>query len=236
MNMTRFPTLVGILILILGVVVGIVIINNKQLFSLKASPSLAPHSVSISNVTNSSFTVTWITETPTLGVVQTYSNNSFFKENYYDNLETNSNLHMVDVDNLKPNTKYFLSILSGNTTFKNGSKDWEVTTSSKSKKMKLLSGSVVEPSGNPKESIVTTIIGNSVYTTKSAQNGSWFLEIPEDTKKGDIILTAKSNLEDFGEVTASLSKGKIIPPIILGETHNYTLPQSPILQVIPQSE
>jgi hypothetical protein len=66
----KLPTILGVIILLLGVVTGVVLINSQQVFKIGADVEAVPKNVRISNITDSAVTVSWTTDIPSNGFVK----------------------------------------------------------------------------------------------------------------------------------------------------------------------
>ena len=65
----RIPTLLGILFITIGIGITTYLIKTGVLFTTKAGPSEDPHNVRITNITDSSFTVSYTTANKVVGSV-----------------------------------------------------------------------------------------------------------------------------------------------------------------------
>ncbi len=70
----RIPTILALLLLFGGLVGGVLLVSKPQSLLTKAGPTATPQNVRITNKTENSLTVSWITDTPVVGAVE-YSNN-----------------------------------------------------------------------------------------------------------------------------------------------------------------
>jgi hypothetical protein len=66
----KIPTLLGLLFLGGGLAVGMYVVQRGGGFFPKASPETTPKHVKITNITDKSFSVSFITDEPTLGWVK----------------------------------------------------------------------------------------------------------------------------------------------------------------------
>lgn len=115
----KIPTLFGLALLILGLGIGVFLTTQKQFVSLKsqASISLEPQEVTVTNITDTSVSISWRTETATTGFVQagtsSLSLNSTFVDDRDSGAPRNHQLHFVTLTNLTPHTLYNYKITSG---------------------------------------------------------------------------------------------------------------------------
>lgn len=65
----RIPTLLGLFLLGAGLVTVSWLINSDTLFLTKASPPYTPENIRITNLSDTSFTISFTTATPVLGTL-----------------------------------------------------------------------------------------------------------------------------------------------------------------------
>lgn len=111
-----------ILLLIIGILVGVNLVLNPTSFFSKASPELIPREVKISNLSDNSFTVSWITsEKAVTGIVYYGQNTSLGQVAQDDRDEGVGNrarfTHHITIKKLDPNTTYYFKIGSGDKIF-----------------------------------------------------------------------------------------------------------------------
>src|SRR3989344_7707037 len=70
MNRKKIPTLIGVVFLVAGVVAGVFLVQQREIFRLGASGENSPKDVRVSNITDSSFNVSWTTDRDTIGFVE----------------------------------------------------------------------------------------------------------------------------------------------------------------------
>lgn len=90
----------------------------------------AAYPVRVSNVRDTTFTVSWVTDAPTTGQVQYAANPQALNQIADDarGAGTNSGTHYATVRGLLPNTTYYFDVISGGSTDDNGGKHYQVTT------------------------------------------------------------------------------------------------------------
>jgi hypothetical protein len=70
MQHLRIPTLIGLGILLVGLVGAVLLVQQQQQLTSRASQAApTPRNVSVSNITDQSFTVSWITDSAASGFV-----------------------------------------------------------------------------------------------------------------------------------------------------------------------
>lgn len=113
----RIPTLLALFLIFAGIGTAVYLDNKNSPTSLQAEQSVAPVEIHFTNISETSFTVSWLTEKQALGFVEVNSNNSkktYFDQEDSDNVPKARLNHYVRVDNLTENTEYEVLIKSGN--------------------------------------------------------------------------------------------------------------------------
>lgn len=128
----KFPTVLGLLILI-GVAVGGLAYMRLQ--RPQVSPGVTPQKVRITNVADNKFTVSWLTQEKTMGMVEYGPVGGKLTSLAYDERDTENAqaqylTHSVTVVGLQPNTQYAFRILSGSkqTRFDNSGSPYTAST------------------------------------------------------------------------------------------------------------
>jgi len=129
----KIPTLLGLLIIMVGVGITTYLVQTGVIVVGKASPSYNPEDIRITNVSDTSFTVSYMTKDTVLGSVSYGTEKTLGSVALDDRDQPTGNItpytiHSITVRNVKPTTKYFFAITSGQTTFLNQSTPFEVTT------------------------------------------------------------------------------------------------------------
>ena len=183
----RIPTLLGMLLIFLGIGLTTFIINKETLFQINATPTEQPQNVRITNIMDTSFTVSYTTGGKISGSVN-YGKDQGFGLSALDTRRKQSEgvkdyqIHNIEINNLTPLTKYYFTIISGQNTYLNNGQPFQITTGpnldSTSSNTKKIKGKLVLPNGNnPSEAIVYITTENSeVVSTLATKNGTY--EIP----------------------------------------------------------
>lgn len=183
-NKAKIPTILGLIVLILGVAVGVVLVQNNQVFRLGASLEEIPKEVKVTNITDTSFTVSWITQKPGPGFVSWGENESLGRTSQDDRdqaVQTNSSTHFVSIRGLKPKTKYFFKVASGGNSYDNNGIPYEVLTGPtlSTDKIDLISGSVTTSTGAPADGVIVylTLGAASPVSALTNSSGNWFVSL-----------------------------------------------------------
>ncbi len=129
----RIPTLFGIILLIAGFFAINYAVNHTVFFITKASPTYTPEEIRVTNLTDTSFTLSYVTQESVLGTL-TYDTTPKGSKVALDDRDQQSGTpqpyltHHITVKNLSPNTTYYYTILSSNRTFLDKDKPFSVKT------------------------------------------------------------------------------------------------------------
>ena len=239
---SKLPTILGVVILLIGTFFGVFLINSRQIFRLGAEGASSPKDIRVSNTTDTSVTISWVTEVESLGFVLWGSS-----ESVIDNVEKESDqksfTHSVTIDGLKAQTKYFYKINSDGTLFDNQGISWQVTTGTAlglNKSSILVSGSVLTATGQTvKKSLVYANVGGYMFSTLSSDTGNYVFQL-SNTRTSDLgnyfpINESQTLIELFVQTgSQGVSSAQVFPqsanpapPLILGQTHDFrSLPPS----------
>lgn len=193
----RIPTAAGLVLLFLSIWITSYLIQSGVITIGRASVDIEPQHVIVSNITDTSFTVSFTTNDKALSAISV-SSQSMEPTTYFDNRsktdqETFSS-HYITVKKLSPRTTYQFSILSdGNTYLQNGQK-YSVSTGPKlvntPKSGKKISGRVIMPDGS---AAVDTIV---IVSIQKAQQLS-ALTTSSGTFSVPLTLLRTSNLNGY---------------------------------------
>ena len=129
----QVPIIIGFLILLAGLGGGIILVQKGQTFFLRADPEATPSQVKITNLTEGSFTVSWLTDKEVIGQIR-YGENSQLELSAADDRDQSTGktdlflTHHVTLKNLRPNTLYSFKIVSGTGTYDNNGQPYQVAT------------------------------------------------------------------------------------------------------------
>ncbi len=180
----RIPTVFGIGFVILAIALTTFILRSQTNLKSKASNSEEPHNVKVTNLSDSSFTLTYQTDATTSGSVN-YGQRKELGNTQLEDLDKKKgnlspkNVHSITVEKLTPATKYYLVVVSSQNTFLNNGVPFEISTgpsiSSPSAAQTVIKGKVILPDGNaPNEALVYLSTDNSqLLSTTVAKDGEF---------------------------------------------------------------
>jgi hypothetical protein len=235
----QIPTFAGLVMLIITVLATSFLVRTGVLFPIRASISEQPQEVRISNITDTSFTVSYVTNDATTGSV-TYGTTDSFGSVATDIRDTaipkDHTIHYITVKNLQPTTRYQFAIISGVTTANDKGKPYTVTTGTKistTPKQNTLGGKIVLPDGaTPLETIIYLESDTTqAISSLALPDGSYTLDIGGlRTKMLDayapLSADAKFTLTAFGDkqqATATIAaQTKQLPTITLSQKYDFS--------------
>jgi len=131
----RLPTVLGLIFLLVSLLAGIFLVESKQLFFLKADPEIVPRQVQITNLIDTSFTVSWVSSKKVSSFVKIEKAGeemTFVDErDQFSGQIGKYTTHYVTIKNLFPSQKYLFKIGSGGKIFDNQGQPYEITTGPK---------------------------------------------------------------------------------------------------------
>lgn len=188
----RIPTLLGLAVLIVGVVAGVLLVGEGTGgFLPRANEESIPQQVRITNISDTSFSVSFITQTPSLGLLEYGSAARDLDEQVLDDRDQLSGesgsyrTHHITVRGLQPATQYYFRIGTARRTFfDNQGSPFSVRTSRPGlspSSAQSASGQVQNQAGSPANGalVYLTTNGASPLSAYIKQDGSWSLPLSQ---------------------------------------------------------
>lgn len=250
----KIPTLLGIGLVVLIVGIVAVFFETTVRTPTGASPSLIPQDVRFTNITDSSFTVTWLTQAPATGV-SIISSGQQKAQTVPDERDGNGVLgkyttHSITFRSAKPDSEYFVKILSNGSEFQDkNNRPYTVKTArtipSASNGLEPAFGSVITPDNQPADGalVYVTLEGSQVLSSVVKASGSWLIPLnlvrtadlerylnPTDRVTEDILV--RSGGGDATAITDTLNDSPV-PAIVIGKTYDFRKQQAKKTQEIP---
>ncbi|MDO8620955.1 MAG: Ig-like domain-containing protein [Candidatus Levybacteria bacterium] len=244
----RIPTLLGIGMIGIGIIITSLLVKSGVIFISRAGPSQTPTDVRISNIQDSSFSVSYTTEDQVIGSIN-FGDSKNLGQSALDNRDQQTGsvsphrIHNITVRGLNPSTKYYFSILSGQNTFLNNNSLFEAFTAraidESPSQQTPLSGKIILPNGTiPSEAIIYVTSENAqVISALVKQDGSYMLPLNSLLNKdlsGYFAFQKNTIIKllvvgDSLRSNVLLSKDQInpIPTVTLSNDYDFTIGSSP---------
>lgn len=203
----QIPTILGLLLLVSGLAIGAFLFSQGTgVFLPRASAETTPKKVQMSNLTDTGFSVTFLTDDPTAGFVKYGTTpNKLTQQGDQRDQQSGSvdqyTLHQVTVERLQPNTEYHYVIGTGKgATFDNEGKPFTIKTAKRlttQPKTQSVYGTATTNTGAPAEGSVVFVTpsGNAgVLSSLVSSSGSWAVTLSNArTKDGTAYAPTKPN-------------------------------------------
>lgn len=230
----RIPTLFGLGILVLGVVAGIVVLGQGTLgFLPRASADAVPQDIRITNITDTGFTVSFLTEAPAPGYLEYGTSASQTKVQVRDDRDQLANSvgsftsHHITVKGLVPVTQYYFRLGTGSgAAFDNNGQPFTVRTAravAPSSEARTAYGNVNTEVGNPADGalVYITIQGASPLSAQVKSNGSWAMPL---ASVRSLDLSSQVTIDDSTPVKIEVQGVRRGDTLLLNTTVGQTMP------------
>lgn len=233
-----------------GVVVGIFLVQRQQVFRIGAQPEAIPENVRVSNINSDSFTVTWTTDKDATSFLKyTKGSNNFSTTTEAENTATK--FHFITIGGLEDSTEYSFEIVSNGDTYSNNGTPWLISTSSEiaTSAAKPIYGQLKDRGGDSLSgSIVFLSVGGaSPISTTTSENGNWVLplstlktqdllnpfEVDEQNTVLEFAIYAPSGITN---AYAFAKNARPTPTIIIGQTNDFRNTGDTAQDLQPNSE
>lgn len=234
----RIPTLLGLFVISLAILGTTFLVGQRTFFTQEASPNSDPQEIRITNVTDSSFTVSYHTTSPVIGSLN--FGKTTLTQTVIDEKDRNTlvehKIHSFTVKNLSPSTKYFFTIVSGQNTYQNNGVPYQVETATKIEAKRpsgFLVGKLATEEGiTPKEAIVyMTSQGAAPLSTAMKSDGTYTISFENlRTEALDAFFKLNSSsiikllvISDKGTSKLTISAKDIVsvPTIVVSKDYDF---------------
>lgn len=246
----KIPVALGFGVLMLGALVGVVFLSEETGFLPRAAPEYQPKMVEITNVGESTFSVSWMTQEATVGFIKLGNEAGNLSRTITDDRDqlTGSSgqyrTHYVTVKGLEPSRNYYFKVgTQGNSLY--GTEEEQaylVTTGPKlmaEKVSETAYGRVLTQVETPAEGAVVYLYltGAAPVSALVKQNGQWVINLAL-IRKADLSgfvsyeagtnqeLVIRYGLDDLAQVTLPAGEIQPAPTVILGKNDTVTEPWS----------
>ena len=219
----------------LAVGAGVFLVQNQQIFRIGASPDIAPQDVRVSNISDSSISVSWTTDKATVGSLKWGVATNQVGGLMPSEDTTSQNIHLITLTGLEPEKTYYFKTVSDGVDYDNSGIPWQATTGSPlepSADSKIISGTVMTATGEPSEGALVYLTGTGIATlsTKTTTSGSFVLPIG-NLRNSDLTSYADLSTNPILQIyvqagPSGISNAQIlpsltaIPTMVLGKTYD----------------
>ncbi len=184
----RLPTILGLLLVLGAIAGGVVLIKQGSNLFSRAAPEQTPGQIKITNVTDSSLTVSWLTPEATIGFVKYGADNSlnFTANDDRDQISGKTDefaAHHVTVKNLNPTTTYSFKIGSDSKLFDNNGQPYQAKTAPAIRTAAPVNdvayGTVVDQNNNPVSGAIIyfSLANANPASALTKSSGSWVVPL-----------------------------------------------------------
>lgn len=225
----KLPTILGVIILVFGVVAGVVLINSSQVFKIGANTEGIPKNVRITNITDSTATVTWTTDIKTKGFVKWGKSELALSKVALEDETDASFVHSANIVGIDQGSTIVFKTNSETKDYDNGGIPWNITT----KDTKILgnnnliaSGTVLEADGStPARAIVYLTVNGSLVSALTSVEGNFVIPLSTyfDTISDTTAIEISVQGGPKGTTQAVIypKSIKFIPTMVLGRSYDF---------------
>ncbi|MBU1327201.1 hypothetical protein KKG44_00880 [Patescibacteria group bacterium] len=249
----KIPTLLGILLVIILVALISVMFENIVRQNAKASLSVEPTSVAVTNVTDTMFTVAWITESPATGVL-TVTGASEKKKTVFDDRDIGYHssmytgklgkyiTHSITFRYANPGMNYEVVILSNGKPYTSQGVPYQIRTpetlASPGNSLEPAFGTVVTSEGQYAQGalVYLTLENSQMLSTLVQSSGTWLIPLNlARIKDLSVYVTPEERITETifvryeGEQTTALSdtlNDAPVPTMVIGKTYDFRKTQA----------
>ncbi len=243
MKIRRIPTIIGLLILIIGIAASVFLINRGTHWFTRAAPETTPKQVKFTNITDNGFSVSWVTDEATSGFVRygTTRPDQVARDDRDEMTGQTGNFitHHVTLQNLNPSTTYQFQIGSGGASYDNNGQSYQATTAltltTPPPQSDVAYGVVNNQAGSPAEGAIVylSLPGATPQSALVKSSGNWVIPLNlarSEDLSGYAQYDKQATIEEIlvqagsqGTATAVVTtkNDSPVPNITLGESHDF---------------
>lgn len=239
----------GFVVMLFAIVITVFLSTNTVNFVSKATVGAEPKNVQVSNVSPTSFTISYTTDAPALGSVG-YGSGPESASVVLDDRDTQSGtpvehqVHYFTVKNLNPSTTYYYLIRSGEQQVTDNGKPFQISTpassSAQTTDTTVVSGTVATSDGNiPTEAVVTLATdGSQQLSALVSPDGSYKISLAgmlnntyttaQAIQPTSVLSLTVTNALLESKAKVLVNQASTVPKMVLSQTYDFTLSPDPI--------
>jgi len=239
----QIPTVLGMIILVIALGAGVLFMGDGLgVFAPRATPQTTPKNSKVTNVTDTGFTVSFLTDETTAGFIKYGTEEGSLKSQASDDRDQLSgsvgeySLHHITVRGLQAATKYYYVMGTGsNAEFDKEGQPFEISTARRAGSpvaAKTIYGNVLNQTNGPAEGSVVYIVVDGVGEMSSLvkSSGSWAIPLSNArTSDGSAYATITDSTTlaigvqgpqpgDQSQVATTVAQSQPVQEITLGQS------------------
>lgn len=240
----KIPSILGLLIIGIGVFTTTALVKGDEIYQTYAVPGDEPENIQLSNISDSSFTVTYTTNKPTIGSIRFGDSPDSLSQTYLEDRDrasqhlSNYKTHSITVGGLESNSIYYFEIISGNVVRSNNGTPFNIKTASPLTSENFsnshLSGNAINPDGSiPQDALVIVAI-NGAQKISSPLDKSGKYNIPLNNLRAEdlnsyfeinesSLINIRIDSSDYSSLARTSSNNiTSIPTITLSKNYDFS--------------
>lgn len=240
----RIPTLLGIMIIVVSLSLTIFLSENIRTYLSRATPNITPSEIKTTNISDSGFTVSWITTGSVSGAISFGENSSLGSIAPDDRDQISGKTgeyttHHVTLKYLKPATTYYFKIVSGGKFFDNDGQAYVLTTAptttSTPQTIDPAFGTIQKSDNMPAEGAIVYLTSPTTtpLSTLVKPSGSWLINL-SSVRTSDlsnfvkfsggekIEIFVQAGFEGNARAVTTIGNHSPVPKISLGKTFDFS--------------
>lgn len=244
MKEKKIPTILAIIFLLVSLVSGVFLVKNSANLFSRASAENTPNQLKITNLSNSGAVISWLTEKDLSGFVKSGETDQLLNQIFLDDRDSQGQtnaykIHYVTLRNLKPATKYYFKISSGNQLFGDGGKPYEITTANQPAGTlppnDVASGLVVASNNTPVQGVIVffNLANMTPQSAITSSSGNWLVSLntafstnlntyatyDKEAQVAEIFV--QGGTQGTATATVTTKNDNPVPKITLGQTFDF---------------
>ncbi len=238
---SRIPTILGIFLLMALISGFVVLFERLSRGDSAAAGNPTPQNVQFTNVSDSGFTVTWLTQNPATGAILVRGTKQKTKT-VFDERDTTGTLkkyiaHSTSFRDASADTEYEVNVLSNGKEYLDGGKPYRISSApvlaGDGTGLEPAYGSIVSQDNQPATGALAfvTIEGAQTLSTLVSSSGSWLvpLNLVRRTDLSQYLatkerMTESINVQLNGQETSAITdtlNDAPVPTMVLGKTYDF---------------
>lgn len=237
------PTLVGLLVAVTGLISGMWLVRGQIRQSAGAAGEEVPKDVRVTGITDSSLTVSWLTDAAVQGFIQ-YGEGQNLDLVVSDERDLQKGAigsyftHLVVVRGLEPSTNYSFKIGSGKSLYDQNGNSYQVKTGAQlpdPPAADVAYGQVITAGGEPAEGAIVYLEmpEAAVQAALVKTSGSWVIPLSTarsrdlggfasyDKETGEVELIIQGGPLGSSLVNVSTQNVSPVPNVVLGQSYDF---------------